>query len=78
MSSSSVPLSAPTGPLSVSGAPNLPARFTDTFASRYVDTGEVRLHAVTGGEGPPLLLHGWPETWYAWRMVMPARATSVT
>jgi pimeloyl-ACP methyl ester carboxylesterase len=67
--------STPEGPGSVSGAPNLPAGFTDTFTSRYVDTGEVRLHAVTGGEGPPLLLvHGWPQTWYAWRMVMPALA----
>jgi pimeloyl-ACP methyl ester carboxylesterase len=67
--------SAPEGPGSVSGAPNLPAGFTDTFTSRYVDAGEVRLHAVIGGDGPPLLLvHGWPETWYAWRMVMPALA----
>src|SRR5512132_695229 len=69
--------SAPTpeGPGSVSGAPNLPAGFTDTFTSRYVDTSEVRLHAVTGGGGPPLLLvHGWPQTWYAWRMLMPALA----
>jgi len=65
----------PEGPGSVSGAPNLPAGFTGTFTSRYVDTGEVRLHAVTGGEGPPLLLvHGWPQTWYAWRMVMPTLA----
>ena len=65
----------PEGPGSVSGAPNLPAGFTDTFTSRYVDTGDVRLHAVTGGDGPPLLLiHGWPQTWYAWRMVMPALA----
>ena len=39
------------GPGSVSGAPNLPAGFTDTLTSRYVDTGEVRLHAVTGGGG---------------------------
>jgi pimeloyl-ACP methyl ester carboxylesterase len=76
MSSSSAPLlSTPDGPGSVSGAPNLPAGFTDTFTSRYIDTGEVRLHAVIGGEGPPLLLvHGWPEFWYAWRMVMPALA----
>ena len=60
---------------SVAGAPNLPAGFADTFTSRYVDTGEVRLHAVIGGDGPPLLLvHGWPETWYAWRRVMPALA----
>jgi pimeloyl-ACP methyl ester carboxylesterase len=75
MSSSSAPLSTPEGPGSVSGAPNLPEGFTDTFTSRYVDTGEVRLHAVIGGDGPPLLLvHGWPETWYAWRMLMPALA----
>ena len=65
----------PQGPGSVSGAPHLPAGFTGTFTSRYVDTGEVRLHAVTGGDGPPLLLvHGWPQTWYAWRMLMPALA----
>ena len=38
MSSSSAPLSTPEGPLSVSGAPNLPAGFTDTFTSRYIDT----------------------------------------
>jgi pimeloyl-ACP methyl ester carboxylesterase len=65
----------PEGPGSVSGAPNLPAGFTDTFTSRYVDTGEVRLHAVIGGDGPPLLLiHGWPGSWYYWRLVMPALA----
>ena len=34
MSSSSAPLSTPKGPGSVSGAPNLPAGFTDTFTSR--------------------------------------------
>jgi len=67
--------STPEGPGSVTGAPNLPAGFTDTFTSRYVDTGELRLHAVTGGGGPPLLLiHGWPQTWYAWRMLMPTLA----
>ena len=67
--------STPEGPGSVSGAPNLPAGFADTFSSRYIDTGDVRLHAVIGGDGPPLLLvHGWPETWYAWRLVMPALA----
>jgi pimeloyl-ACP methyl ester carboxylesterase len=58
-----------------SGAPNLPARFADTFTGRYVDAGGIRLHAVTGGNAPPLLLvHGWPETWYAWRLLMPALA----
>jgi pimeloyl-ACP methyl ester carboxylesterase len=73
--SSSAPLPAPEGPGSVAGAPGLPPGFADTFASRFVDTGEARLHAVVGGEGPPLLLvHGWPETWYAWRLLMPALA----
>ena len=63
---------SPEGPGSVSGAPNLPEGFTGTFTSRYVDTGDLRQHVVTGGEGPPLLLvHGWPQTWYAWRLVMP-------
>ena len=75
MSSSSSGLPAPAGPGSVSRAP-LPAGFSETFESRYVDAGEVRLHAVIGGEGPPLLLvHGWPETWYAWRFVMPRLAS---
>ena len=65
----------PEGPGSASGAPNLPEGFTDTFTSRYVDTGDLRQHAVIGGEGPPLLLvHGWPQTWYQYRLVMPALA----
>ena len=51
MSSSSTHLPTPEGPGSVSGAPNLPAGFTDTFTSRYIDTGELRLHAVIGGDG---------------------------
>src|SRR6266566_3520281 len=75
MCSSPAGLPAPEGPGSVSGAPHLPAGFTGTFTSRYVDTGDLRQHVVTGGGGPPLLLvHGWPQTWYAWRLVMPALA----
>lgn len=65
----------PKGPGSVSGAPHLPAGFADTFKSRYVDIGSLRLHTVIGGKGRPLLLiHGWPQTWYQWRLVMPALA----
>jgi pimeloyl-ACP methyl ester carboxylesterase len=75
MSTSATDLPIAEGRGSVSEAPHLPDGFTDTFTSRYVDTGEVRLHAVIGGDGPPLLLvHGWPESWYAWRMVMPSLA----
>src|ERR1700742_2677093 len=65
----------PDGPGSVSGAPNLPPGFADTFTSRYVEAGDIRQHVVVGGEGPPLLLiHGWPGSWYYWRLVMPALA----
>jgi pimeloyl-ACP methyl ester carboxylesterase len=70
---SSAPI--PSGPGSVPGAPYMPEGFADTFTSRYVDVGALRLHAVVGGEGPPLLLvHGWPQTWYAWRLLMPTLA----
>jgi pimeloyl-ACP methyl ester carboxylesterase len=55
--------------------PHLPAGFRRTFRSRFITANGLRQHAVIGGEGPPLLLvHGWPENWYAWRMVMPALA----
>jgi pimeloyl-ACP methyl ester carboxylesterase len=34
----------------------------------YAELGEVRLHFVEAGEGPlVVLLHGFPEFWYAWR-----------
>ena len=65
----------PEGPGSASGAPYLPKGFTETFTSRYISANGVRLHAVIGGEGPPLLLiHGWPGSWYYWRLAMPALA----
>ena len=75
----SAPEMTPTGPGSVSGAPGLPAGFTDTFTSRFVEVGDMHFHAVVGGSGPALLLiHGWPQTWYAWRMMMPALAHDFT
>jgi pimeloyl-ACP methyl ester carboxylesterase len=60
---------------SVLGVPELPDGFVETFTSRYIDVGDLRLHAVIGGDGPPLLLiHGWPQTWFYWRLVMPTLA----
>ena len=42
------------------------------FVNAYATVGGVRLHYVAGGKGPPLfLLPGWPETWWAYRKVMP-------
>ncbi|MGH7492363.1 MAG: alpha/beta fold hydrolase [bacterium] len=45
--------------------------------NRYVETNGVRLHAVAAGpvSGPPaILLHGFPEFWFAWRWQIAALA----
>jgi pimeloyl-ACP methyl ester carboxylesterase len=35
----------------------------------------VRIHVAEAGDGPPLVLvHGWPQHWWAWRQVLPALA----
>ena len=35
----------------------------------------MRLHYVSAGAGPAVvLLHGWPQTWYMWRKVLPGLA----
>jgi pimeloyl-ACP methyl ester carboxylesterase len=45
---------------------------TEGLASRQARVNGVRLHWVEAGEGPPvLLLHGFPELWYAWRNQIP-------
>jgi pimeloyl-ACP methyl ester carboxylesterase len=63
----------------VTDVPGLPETFTDTFTSRTVATSDVTLHAVVGGDGPPLLLlPGWPQFWYSWREAMPALAEHFT
>ena len=42
---------------------------------RYVACGEVTLHVVTAGSGPPVvLLHGFPEHWWSWRHQIPVLA----
>jgi pimeloyl-ACP methyl ester carboxylesterase len=42
---------------------------------RFVSIGEFKNHVAIAGEGDPVvLLHGWPEHWYAWRAVIPRLA----
>lgn len=39
---------------------------------QYIVSNNVRLHYVTQGEGPlMLMLHGFPEFWYSWRHQIP-------
>lgn len=53
--------------------------FKKTFRHKFADVDGVRMHYVTGGSGPPVvLLHGWPQTWYGWWPVMPALAKEHT
>jgi len=38
---------------------------------RWVETSRIRMHVAEAGEGEPIvLLHGWPQHWYAWRRVI--------
>jgi pimeloyl-ACP methyl ester carboxylesterase len=50
-----------------------------TFSHNTASVNGIQLHYVIGGQGDPVvLLHGWPETWYAWHRVMPALAKNYT
>jgi pimeloyl-ACP methyl ester carboxylesterase len=56
---------------------DLPLTDLTGFTHRWVDAGGIRLHAVEGGrpDGPAVvLLAGFPQTWWAWRKVMPVLA----
>ncbi|MGW6359567.1 alpha/beta fold hydrolase [Streptomyces sp. NPDC055092] len=56
---------------------DLPLQDLAGFTHRWVDADGVRLHAVEGGQptGPAIvLLAGFPQTWWAWRKVMPSLA----
>jgi alpha/beta hydrolase fold len=50
-----------------------------TFSHHMASVNGIQMHYVIGGQGDPVvLLHGWPETWYAWHKVMPALAKNYT
>ncbi len=43
-----------------------------TWQHEYIISNGIRLHYVTQGEGPLILmLHGFPEFWYSWRRQIP-------
>jgi pimeloyl-ACP methyl ester carboxylesterase len=50
-----------------------------TFSHHMASVNGIQMHYVIGGQGDPIvLLHGWPETWYAWHKIMPALAKNYT
>ncbi len=53
----------------------VPMPHVDGVSHREVEANGTRFHVAEAGEGPPvLLLHGWPQHWYAWRRVIPLLA----
>ncbi len=52
-----------------------PAAFGTRFTHHHATARNIKIHFVEGGSGDPVLLvPGWPQSWYAWRHVMPALA----
>ncbi len=49
------------------------------FVSDTAQVNGTTLHYVRGGAGPEvILLHGFPEDWYAYRLIMPQLAKQFT
>src|SRR5258706_4055923 len=55
------------------------SRIPGGFTEKTARVNGVTLNYATGGTGPAVvLLHGYPQTWYIWRKVMPALAEQYT
>ena len=49
------------------------------FTRDIVDVGGLEIDYVIGGDGPTVVLvHGYPQTWYEWRHIMPVLAERYT
>jgi pimeloyl-ACP methyl ester carboxylesterase len=55
------------------------SKFGRGFAHRKDTINGIAIHSVTGGDGPAvMLLHGWPQTSWEWRRIMPSLAERFT
>ena len=53
----------------------LPAGLVNAIIHQTTHVNGLRMHYVEAGSGSPVfLLHGFPETWYAWRNQIPELA----
>src|SRR4051812_14209560 len=62
------------GPERVSEPLDATMPHVDGVTHRFVDAGGLRVHVAEAGpeDGEPvLMLHGWPQSWYLWRHVVP-------
>lgn len=56
-------------------SPSSMAQESDLGTHGYAESGDVKIHYITKGEGPLLvLIHGFPDYWYTWREQIPALA----
>lgn len=52
---------------------------TSSPAHAVAPVNGIRMHYVRDGQGPlVVLLHGWPQTWYCWRNLIPPLAEHYT
>jgi haloacetate dehalogenase len=52
---------------------------SDVWTHHQKTVNGFRMHYVSAGSGYPLvLLHGWPQSWYEWRHIIPALAEQYT
>lgn len=59
------------GPSRTGDEPRVPAGFSE----QKVRADDIAINYVRGGRGPTLLLlHGYPQTWYTWREILPELA----
>ena len=50
-----------------------------TFSHQMASVNGIQMHYVIGGHGDPIvLLHGFPQSWYEWRHIMPDLAKNYT
>ncbi len=68
------------GEAGAEGAHQAPAEWPPAGAeSRFASVNGTRLHYVVAGSGPPvILLHGWPQTSFAWRETVARLANRFT
>ncbi|GAA5196524.1 alpha/beta hydrolase [Rugosimonospora acidiphila] len=54
-------------------------RVPESFTEQTARVGDVTINYIRGGQGGTLvLLHGYPQTWYMWRKVLPELARHYT